>query len=139
MAKKLAKITEKKNGSGANLGCEATLWAVADKLRDSLDSAEYKHVVLSLIFLKYISGAFTELTNRDEVRKTGLYWLIGPEPQQAVQDRVYIGERDNVQTQLSRHDKEERMVFWTRTVVVFSKDANRTNATGFKKDCQLGL
>src|SRR5438105_3054204 len=39
---------------------EATLWAAADKLRGTLDAAEYKHVVLGLIFLKYISDAFTE-------------------------------------------------------------------------------
>jgi len=48
------------NGSGANLGFEATLWAAADKLRNNMDAAEYKHVVLGLIFLKYISDAFEE-------------------------------------------------------------------------------
>jgi hypothetical protein len=49
-----------KNGSGANLGFEVTLWAAADKLRNNMDAAEYKHVVLGLIFLKYISDAFEE-------------------------------------------------------------------------------
>src|SRR2546422_10224935 len=49
-----------KNGNGANLGFEATLWAAADKLRNNMDAAEYKHVVLGLIFLKYISDAFEE-------------------------------------------------------------------------------
>src|SRR5204862_367323 len=38
---------------------ESTLWAAADKLRGHLDAAEYKHVVLGLIFLKYISDAFS--------------------------------------------------------------------------------
>jgi type I restriction-modification system DNA methylase subunit len=42
-------------GNGAKLGFEATLWAAADKLRKHMDAAEYKHVVLGLIFLKYIS------------------------------------------------------------------------------------
>ncbi|MFN7931360.1 MAG: class I SAM-dependent DNA methyltransferase [Blastocatellia bacterium] len=37
-----------------------TLWAAADKLRSNMDAAEYKHIVLGLIFLKYISDAFTE-------------------------------------------------------------------------------
>jgi type I restriction enzyme M protein len=37
---------------------ERTLWAAADKLRSNMDAAEYKHVVLGLIFLKYISDAF---------------------------------------------------------------------------------
>src|SRR5438093_12568283 len=54
----------RKNGNnsknGANLGFEATLWAAADKLRNNMDAAEYKHVVLGLIFLKYISDAFEE-------------------------------------------------------------------------------
>ena len=48
---------------GANLGFEATLWAAADKLRNNMDAAEYKHVVLGLIFLKYVSDAFEELHN----------------------------------------------------------------------------
>ena len=47
--------------SGANLGFEDKLWKTADKLRSNMDAAEYKHVVLGLLFLKYISDAFTEL------------------------------------------------------------------------------
>jgi len=43
------------NGNGA---FEAKLWAAADALRNNMDAAEYKHVVLGLIFLKYISDAF---------------------------------------------------------------------------------
>ncbi len=45
----------------ANLGFEQKLWSSADKLRSNMDAAEYKHVVLGLIFLKYISDAFTEI------------------------------------------------------------------------------
>jgi type I restriction enzyme M protein len=44
-----------------NLTLEKTLWQAADKLRNNMDAAEYKHVVLGLIFLKYISDAFDEL------------------------------------------------------------------------------
>ena len=44
-----------------NLELEKTLWTAADKLRNNMDAAEYKHVVLGLIFLKYISDAFEEL------------------------------------------------------------------------------
>ncbi len=40
---------------------EKTLWATADKLRNNMDAAEYKHIVLGLIFLKYISDSFKEL------------------------------------------------------------------------------
>jgi type I restriction enzyme M protein len=50
----------KKNDTGANLGFEAKLWLAADKMRNNMDAAEYKHVVLGLIFLKYISDAFEE-------------------------------------------------------------------------------
>jgi len=43
---------------------EQVLWASADKLRKNMDAAEYKHVVLGLIFLKYISDSFYELYNK---------------------------------------------------------------------------
>ena len=46
--------------NGANLGFEEKLWQVANKLRGHMDPAEYKHVVLGIIFLKYISDAFEE-------------------------------------------------------------------------------
>ena len=43
------------NNSSANIGFEQKLWLAADKLRSNMDAAEYKHVVLGLIFLEYIS------------------------------------------------------------------------------------
>src|SRR2546428_12748182 len=46
--------------SSAPARIETTLWQAADKLRNNMDAAEYKHVVLGLIFLKYISDAFEE-------------------------------------------------------------------------------
>lgn len=51
---------------GANLGFEATLWAMADKMRGHMDPSEYKHVTLGLLFLKYISDAFEERRRRLE-------------------------------------------------------------------------
>jgi len=85
--KKRAKQATKKNG--ANLGFEATLWLAADKLRNNMDAAEYKHVVLGLIFLKYISDAFAELhaqllaeqdegadpEDADEYRAQNVFWV----------------------------------------------------------------
>ncbi len=47
--------------NGVNLGFEEKLWKAADKMRSNMDAAEYKHVVLGLIFLKYISDAFSEI------------------------------------------------------------------------------
>jgi len=46
---------------------EATLWEAADKLRGNLEVAEYKHVVLGLVFHKYVSDAFTNLRVELEV------------------------------------------------------------------------
>jgi type I restriction enzyme M protein len=57
----VAKTPTKKNDSNANLGFEAKLWLTADKLRNNMDAAEYKHFVLGLIFLKYISDTFATL------------------------------------------------------------------------------
>ena len=45
-------------GDSAARGYEATLWQAADTLRSSMDAAEYKHVVLGLLFLKHVSDAF---------------------------------------------------------------------------------
>lgn len=84
---------KKTDGGMGPLGFEAKLWAAADALRNNMDAAEYKHVVLGLIFLKYISDAFeakhAELAaqqaagadpeDRDEYRATNIFWV----PQEA--------------------------------------------------------
>ena len=86
-------MTANKNtNSGATTGYEAELWAMADALRGSMDAAEYKHVVLGLIFLKYISDAFEEryeavvaewggeaAEDRDEYIAENIFWV----PQEA--------------------------------------------------------
>ena len=56
--KKKSAAAAGRSSNGAPLGFEAKLWAAADALRNNMDAAEYKHVVLGLIFLKYISDAF---------------------------------------------------------------------------------
>ena len=73
--------------NGANLGFEQKLWQAADKLRGNMDASDYKHVVLGLIFLKYISDAFQEqdekLTkeqhadpeDRDEYTGENIFWV----------------------------------------------------------------
>ena len=61
--------TTKKNGNGTSEPLEKQLWKTADKLRKNIDAAEYKHVVLGLIFLKYISDAFEELYARLNAEK----------------------------------------------------------------------
>jgi type I restriction enzyme M protein len=84
---KAGKKAEKPGSKGANLGFEQKLWAAADKLRGHMDAAEYKHVVLGLIFLKYISDAFQERydalkvdkyadpEDRDEYTAENVFWV----------------------------------------------------------------
>ena len=78
-----------RQAGGANLGFESELWRAADALRSNMDAAEYKHVVLGLIFLKYISDAFEEQRAKleadraqgadpedpDEYRAVNIFWV----------------------------------------------------------------
>jgi type I restriction enzyme M protein len=109
-----------KNNSAANLGFEAKLWLAADKLRSNMDAAEYKHVVLGLIFLKYISDAFEEKhaalvkeagadpEDQDEYKAENVFWVPPgarwtylqnsakqPEIGKIVDDAMVAIERDN--------------------------------------------
>jgi type I restriction enzyme M protein len=61
--------TSAAEASGATVGYEAQLWQMADALRGSMDAAAYKHVVLGLIFLQYISDAFEEQHAKLEAEK----------------------------------------------------------------------
>ncbi|MEJ7569273.1 MAG: class I SAM-dependent DNA methyltransferase [Gaiellaceae bacterium] len=80
---------KQQSSNGAALGFEATLWAAADKLRGHMDAGEYKHVVLGLIFLKYVSDAFAarraqvlaeagqgaDPEDPDEYLAKGVFWV----------------------------------------------------------------
>jgi thioredoxin-like negative regulator of GroEL len=80
---------QRKNDTGATVGYEAQLWEMADALRGSMDAAEYKHVCLGLLFLKYISDAFEEKhaallaekaqgadpEDPDEYRAQSIFWV----------------------------------------------------------------
>jgi type I restriction enzyme M protein len=90
------KQSDKKN-NGANLGFEETLWQAADKMRGHMDSAEYKHVVLGLIFLKYISDAFEERRSQLEEEtadpSSELYAIDPEDSIQVLEDRdEYVSE-----------------------------------------------
>lgn len=71
-----------------------------------------------------------DLAKREEVRRTGLYLLVGPDPDRPNRDRIYIGEGDNVLKRLINHEKDPSKDFWSRTVVVISKDENLTKSHG---------
>ena len=73
--------------NGANIGFEEKLWKSADKLRNNMDPSEYKHIILGLIFLKYISDSFDEVysklndeeysepEDRDEYISRNVFWV----------------------------------------------------------------
>src|SRR5271154_4884123 len=88
---RVAKAKNSHTNGSASLGFEAKLWLAADKLRNNMDAAEYKHIVLGLIFLKYISDAFEEMRAKlladegeyegsdpedaDEYRAENVFWV----------------------------------------------------------------
>jgi len=71
-------MTGRRTNNGATLGFEQTLWQAADKMRGHMDPSEYKHVVLGLIFLKYISDAFEERRGEieHEAGTPGSEWYV---------------------------------------------------------------
>ncbi|QLH75393.1 MAG: SAM-dependent DNA methyltransferase [Methanomassiliicoccales archaeon] len=85
----MARGKSKKKGNGVELDFRQKLWEAADKLRNNMDAAEYKHVVLGLLFLKYISDSFEERHNQllleleqgadpedpDEYRSVNVFWV----------------------------------------------------------------
>src|SRR3989344_1200833 len=80
-------MVETNSSNGGNLGFEKKLWAAADKMRSNMDAAEYKHVALGLIFLKYISDSFEEThaeiskdsdsdpEEMDEYKARNIFWV----------------------------------------------------------------
>src|SRR5262245_11608116 len=68
------------------------------------------------------------LAARPDRSRTGIYLLVGPDPDAPNKDRVYVGEGDKVITRLTKHEADESKDFWTRTVVVTSKDENLTKS-----------
>ena len=70
------------------------------------------------------------LAKRDEVKRTGVYCLVGPDPNIPNKESIYIGEGDNVWSRLLNHDKDESKDFWNRVVFVTSKDQNLTKSHG---------
>jgi len=87
----MAKANRTKEDS---LPLEKTLWLTADKLRKNLDASEYKHIVLGLIFLKYISDAFDDLHKR-LLKSEGNYAGADPEdPDEYRAENVFFVPQD---------------------------------------------
>ena len=71
-----------------------------------------------------------DLIRRDEANRTGIYLLVGPDPNLPGRELVYVGEGDQVKTRLVTHDADESKEFFTRVVLIVSKDENLTKAHG---------
>ncbi|EIU1660865.1 GIY-YIG nuclease family protein [Pseudomonas aeruginosa] len=72
-----------------------------------------------------------ELVQRPECARTGVYFLVGPDPDNSLRFRVYIGESDDVAKRLKSHNRPEEAGgkdFWERVCLVTSKDQNLTKA-----------
>ena len=70
----------------------------------------------------------SNLSSRDDAKRTGVYFLVGNDVEDPDMERVYVGESDNVFERLVQHEKKQEKEFWTRTVFVISKDENLTKA-----------
>lgn len=65
---------------------------------------------------------------RPEASRTGVYFLIGPDPEDALRTLVYVGESDSVRDRLLQHNADETKDFFNRVCMVVSKDENLTKA-----------
>jgi len=73
----------------------------------------------------------SELVQRPECGRTGIYFLVGPDPDNSLRPLVYIGESDDVGTRLKQHNRPEGAGgkdFWEKVCLVTSKDQNLTKA-----------
>ena len=69
-----------------------------------------------------------EALKREETQRTGVYILIGDDPEHPSRDKVYIGEGDNLRHRLKSHAADDSKDFWERACLITSKDLNLTKA-----------
>ena len=74
--------------------------------------------------------ALPELIKREEAARTGVYLLMGADPDNPARTLVYVGESDSVRTRLASHDADDAKQFFTRVCLIVSKDENLTKAHG---------
>ncbi|GAA0547835.1 hypothetical protein FHS83_000917 [Rhizomicrobium palustre] len=69
-----------------------------------------------------------DVLRRPEANRTGVYILIGQDPDDPSQRLIYVGESDNVGVRLTQHNRDDAKAFWEFTCIITSKDANLTKA-----------
>ena len=87
-----------------------------------------------------LAGSRSDLAaflKRQELDRTGIYFLTGPDPTDPDPLQLYIGESDNVRKRLVQHSKDEKKDLWERTCVVTSKDQNIAKAHGRHLESRL--
>jgi hypothetical protein len=78
-----------------------------------------------------------DLIRREEASRTGIYVLLGPDPDRANGSKCYIGEADNIGKRLRRHEDDDDKDFFDRVAIVASKDENLTKAHARFLESQL--
>lgn len=132
------------------LGFEESLWKAADTLRGAMDAASYKHIVLGLVFLKYISDAFVErravleteladdglegddalplLESRDEYAAEGVYWVPEPARWEALRDAAKqpdVGRRIDAAMEALEADNASLRTVLPKAYAAATVDARR--------------
>lgn len=113
---------------------EKKLWASADKLRSTLDAAQYKHAVLGLVFLKYVSDAFDihRDTLTEQFSNPEHDYFLDPEGFGGADSDEYA---DEMNVELERRDYyTEANVFWVPTQArwQFLQNNNKTVISGIE-------
>ena len=116
---------------------EETLWDTANKLRGSVESSEYKHVVLSLIFLKFVSDKFEE--RRAELVAEGKEDYLDMVEFYTMQNVFYLPETSRwsyIQQQAKQGDIAIK-IETTKTILGLRLDTGDTNGTSVISDLTL--
>lgn len=118
-----------------NLAGKTIKLFLVDGIPDGMRTAEIMSWTGHVLFAP--RSSIVGLLSRPEVKKTGAYPLIGPDPEEPDHVMVYVGEGDNVGTRISNHNKDDGKEFWEHACVITSKDLNLTKAHARYLESQL--
>lgn len=99
---------------------------LADGTPDGLRTAEIINWTGKMIV--FPRSQLSNFIGRSEASRTGIYVLIGDDPNDVTREQIYIGESDDVGVRLLEHTRDSSKDFWTRTIVGISKDDNLSKA-----------
>lgn len=108
---------------------------LVDGMASGLRTAELGLSTIKAVVVPRLSLSTSK--KRQEIQKTGVYILIGSDPDKPGVQKIYIGEGDTVVTRLNAHNTDEAKDFWDQAVVFVSKDENLTKAHGRYLEAKL--